>query len=368
MKDSSAPECRVLALLPFLVKGARSLEIFRALPDRGVDVRIASCSASSPYAPDSAEDFIAQGRLTDLSSKGTDERFELVGEVIHSEKIEVLVQLGAPVYSLLPRWRESNSQIRIVDILYNEFGHTLNHFLFERCIDAVIVESESMRRYAVRASARMRPGIELVRSGVDLEWFKPPLNGPNGSPLTVGFIGRMSPEKNPMGFLELAERLLALDPHLEFLMAGDGPQAREIEQRVVASAYREHITYVGFVENSRSVLHQIDVLILPSKFDGQPAIVMEANACGVPVVAAPVGGIPELIRDSVNGHLLAPEETDAIRGLLSTWRKRPETLEQLRRSAREYACQFFDRERMVDDYARVFRRVATSGSALPRAS
>jgi glycosyltransferase involved in cell wall biosynthesis len=358
-------ECRVLALLPFLVKGALSLEVFRAMPDRGVDVTVAFSGFSLQYAPDEMEDFIARDRLIDVSTADMGESFEVIRKAIEERRIDLVVQVGAtPLYPCLPRWKESSPQLRIADILYNEIGHTLNHFLYERCIDAVIVESESMARYARRASRKAQSTIELVRSGVDLERFRPRNRPPSdGSPITVGYIGRMSPEKNPLGFVDLAERLLALDTDLAFRMAGAGPGATEVEQRLGESPYRDRIFYAGFVDSLRSELHAIDVLILPSKLDGRPVIVMEANACGIPVVAAPVGGVPELIDEGVNGYLLHPEDTGPIHELLSTWKRSPETLRQLRRSAREYACRMFDRERMMDDYAHAFRRIATSFDA-----
>jgi glycosyltransferase involved in cell wall biosynthesis len=362
--------CRALALLPFLVKGARSIEVFRAMPERGVDVAVAYSAITTAYAPDAMEDFVARDRLIDLSRAGQSERLEVVRKAIEDRRIDVVVQVGAePLYSCLPRWKEWNPEVRIADILYNEFGHTLNHFLYERCIDAVIVESESMRDYAMRASNKAHPTIELVRSGIDLEWFTPS-DRPRSdrTKITVGFIGRMSAEKNPLGFVDMAERLLALDSDLEFRMAGDGPEATDVEQRLAASSYRDRITYTGFVEGSRPALHQIDVLILPSKFDGQPAIVMEANACGIPVVAAPVGGVPELIDDGVNGYLLHPEQTGLIHELLSEWKKSPQKLKQLRLSAREYACRMFDREHMMDDYANVFWRLATPSERMAAAS
>lgn len=356
---------RVLALLPFLMKEAMPLQIFRAMPDRGVDVTVAFSGTTGIYAPDEMEDFIARDRLIDLSRSVPAESFGIIDNAIKDRGINLVLQVGAaPLYPSLPRWKESSPKLRIADLLFNEFGHTLNHFLYEGCIDGVIVESETMRRYIKRASFKEQPTVELVRSGVDLDAFTPlhrPLS--DGSPITVGYIGRMSPEKNPIGFIDLAERLLALDPDLEFRMTGAGPDATEVAQRLVDSPYRNRIVYTGFVNDLHSALHQIDVLILSSKFDGRPAIVMEANACGIPVVAAPVGAVPELIDEGVNGYLLHPENTGPIHDLLSTWKESPKTLTQLRRSAREFACRMFDREQMFDNYARAFRRIAATFDA-----
>lgn len=353
----------VLGLLPLLVQGAQSIEIFRRIREKGIDVTVVCCqSETTMYEPDPMEDFRARDRLIDLSRVNFTDFFGIVDKVISDRKTELVVQVGAAdLYPDLPRWKESNPQIRIADILYNEFGHTLNHFLYERSFDAVIVESDYMRRYVTRASAKKHPAIERVRSGIDLEAFHPlDRRATEGAPLTLGYVGRMSAEKNPMGFIDLAERLLSLDPDLNFRMAGAGPEREAVEQRLVESPYRNQIVYAGFVDSSQRALRELDVLIVPSKFDGRPAIVMEANACGVPVVAAPVGAIPELIDEGVNGYLLPPEETGHVRELLSTWKRSPPTLVELQRSAREYACRKFDGEQMIDDYSRAFRAILAS--------
>ena len=360
------PACKILALLPYLVKRARSIEIFRAMAKNGIDVTVVSCNGeSTQYETDEMEDFNAQDRLIDLSRKTFADGFEIVDKVIAERRIDLVVQVGASsLYPSLARWKESNPQIRSVDILYNEFGHTLNHFLYERCFDSVIVESEYMRRYVILASSKTPPAVELVRSGVDLELFQAfGRQARNGTQLTVGYIGRMSPEKNPMGFIDLAERLLSLDGNLKFRMAGNGTSRKAVERRLADSPYSDQIVYRGFVDGSHEELHELDVLIVPSKFDGCPAIVMEANACGIPVVAAPVGGIPELIDDGVNGYLVDPEDVRRIEDLLTTWKRSPETLAQLQRSAREYASRMFDREQMFDDYFRAFRKIAASSGS-----
>jgi glycosyltransferase involved in cell wall biosynthesis len=331
------------------------------MPDKGIDFTVAFTEdISALYATDEMEDFIGRDRLIDLSRANPEQSFELIRNAIEDREIGLVVQVGAtPLYACLPRWKESIPEIRIADVLYNQVGHTLNHFLYERCIDAVIVESDAMRRYVRRASAKAHPSVEVVRSGVDVGSLTPrdrPYVG--DAPLTVGYIGRMSKEKNPLGFIDMAEQLLVLDPDLDFRMAGTGPEAKEVEDRLRGSPYRDRILYSGFVDSLSSELHEIDVLVLSSRFDGRPVIVMEASACGVPVVAAPVGGVPELIDEGVNGYLVHPEDIGPIHDLLSTWKRSPETLMQLGRSAREYACRMFARERMMDDYARAFRRLA----------
>lgn len=351
----------VLALLPFLVKGALSIEIFRAMQHTDLDITVAFCDDTSAlYPADDMADFRANERLIDLSKESLPACLGKIGQVIEERSIDLIVQVGATnLYHHLSRWKEEKPTLRIADILYNEFGHTLNHFLYERCIDGVIVESENMRDFVGRASLRPNPPVEIVLSGVDLDWFVPAQERTAvDRPLTLGFVGRMSPEKNPLGFIDLAERILSLEPKLEFRMYGGGGEAEAVRQRVEASPFREKIVYGGFVDHSRTALQEFDALILPSKFDGRPAIIMEANGCGVPVIAAPVGGVPELIAEGINGYLASPLDTDKIHSLVSGWTRNPESLATLRVRTREHAMKKFDRQRMLDDYASAFRKIA----------
>ncbi len=352
---------KLLVLLQFLVKGALSIDIVRALKGQGWEIAIATCEdASATYLPDAMDDFRATGDLIDLSALDDLERLKLIDDRIARDRIELIVQIGATdLYHHLPYWKERHPTLRIADVLYNEFGHTLNHFLYEGCIDAAVVESEFMREFVQRSSGKATSWIEVVHSGVDLDEFTPaddPATPPQS--LRLGYVGRMSPEKNPLGFIELAEKLVPLNPRLEFEMFGAGSDASAVKERVRQSSAGSRLRYHGFIEHSRDALRQLDVLVVPSKFDGRPVIIMEANACGIPVIAAPVGGIPELVTDGRNGFLVLPTGIDRIHAVLEEWLQDPESLAQHKRSARNHASQHFDRRQMMDAYATAFLKIA----------
>ena len=95
-------DCRVLALLPFLVKGARSIEIFRAMTTRRVDVTVAFAGrADGMYAADGMEDFLDRDRLIDVT--GTAKAFELIGATIEDRRIDLVLQVGAAsLYASFP--------------------------------------------------------------------------------------------------------------------------------------------------------------------------------------------------------------------------------------------------------------------------
>jgi glycosyltransferase involved in cell wall biosynthesis len=348
----------ILALLPFLVTGALSLIVLRAMRERGLDITVAfHMRGGGGYTPDPAEDFAAAGRLIDLSDHQGPSGIEVLDGIVRKRRIGLLLQIGSPwAYRQLPYLKEAHPGLRLVDTLYNKIGHTRNHFLYEACLDGVIVESEDMRRYVLDCTAKPDPGVRLVESGIDLERFTPaapPPRPPGG--LVVGYIGRMSPEKNPLGFVDLAEALHLRLPGLSFLMFGEGGMAEEVRARISASPAAGAIRYEGFVDHPSTALAQLDVLVVPSRIDGRPNVVMEANACGVPVLGAPVGGIPELIEPGRNGFVLAPGERDRIAAVLAGWAADPAVLARVRTECRAVAETRFDRRRMLDAYEAVFR-------------
>ncbi len=349
----------VLALLPFLVTGALSLGVFREMRRRGFDITIAFYQGGGGgYTADPAEDFASAGRLMDMSQYyGQGARAELE-RTIEERHIDLVLQVGAPrAYRQLPYLKQRRRSLRILDTLYNKVGHTLDHFLYEQCFDGVIVESEDMRRFVLENSIKTDPRVFVVESGVDLDLFAPPPSAPQagGKGLVVGYFGRMSPEKNPLGFVELAERLHVALPMLSFRMFGEGPLAEDVRARIARSSAAGAICYEGYADSTKMALDRLDVLVVPSKLDGRPNVVMEANACGVPVFGAPVGGIPEMIKPGLNGFLMGPAHHAGITEVLRRWVSDPMSFAAMRSSSRTVAETQFDRRRMLDTYEALFR-------------
>ncbi|SAL72098.1 group 1 glycosyl transferase [Caballeronia peredens] len=356
----------ILVLLPFLVQGALSISVMRAMRARGFEVAIAYCDdASSVYKPDALEDFAADGCAINLIGVNHPHRPQLLLKEIDDRGIDLVLQIGASdLYHQLPYIKERRPGLRLVDTLYNEFGHTLNHFLYESCYDGVIVESEYMRRFVEHSSLKQDPNVVVAPNGVDLEKFRRASVPAANRSLTVGYIGRMSDEKNPLGFVSMAEALVAKGLDASFELYGGGIQADAVRQRINDSEASSRIRYRGFIEHTPEALHGLDVLVVPSKFDGRPNIVMEANACGVPVIASPVGGVPEMLEEGRNGYLAFPGDTMRIAELLTEWIEHPEVLQRLKDTSLELAHERFGRETMLDTYDQAFCSFAQQREAL----
>ena len=141
------------------------------------------------------------------------------------------------------------------------------------------------------------------------------------------------------------------DTRLRFVMTGLGPLEGEIRE-AVRSAGLERFHMLGAVSDLQTVLPGYDVLVVPSRVDGRPLVIMEALASGVPVVASRVGGIPEMIVPGRNGALCEPGDVAAFAETLRGLAGDPDGLAKLSREARAFAERHLNEGGMVDRYER----------------
>lgn len=118
---------------------------------------------------------------------------------------------------------------------------------------------------------------------------------PSGERL-VGWIGRLSHEKGPDTFVEACA--VASSARWRGVIVGDGPIRVELEEMNRTTERDRQVLFCGFRANAARLLKAFDMIALSSRTEGTPITVLESMAAGVPVVAFPVGGVPELLSDS----------------------------------------------------------------------
>ncbi len=155
----------------------------------------------------------------------------------------------------------------------------------------------------------------VIRNGIDLEYFTPDLDAAPavvpGSPL-LGAIASLTPEKGLDLLLGALGSLAPRYPQLGLCVVGDGPLRGELEAQARGLGLEARVHFAGNVADVRPYLQAFDLLVVPSRREGQGRVLMEAMAMGRPVVAARVGGIPELVHHGHNGWLVPPEDPAAL--------------------------------------------------------
>lgn len=129
----------------------------------------------------------------------------------------------------------------------------------------------------------------------------------NADSPVIGWVGRLVPVKSVETLLEALTHIRADHRQPSVLLVGDGPERAALTEHAARLGIRTRVEFTGYVEDLSPYFARMDVFALPSRHEGAPMALLEAMAAGVPVVAAKVGGIPEMIGDSraaclVDGH------------------------------------------------------------------
>ncbi|WP_333786978.1 glycosyltransferase family 4 protein [Methanomethylovorans sp.] len=122
----------------------------------------------------------------------------------------------------------------------------------------------------------------------------------------VGYVGRLSEEKGILNFIESIPIILGKRSDLKFLIIGDGPLKESINIFLREHNLQAQVDILGWIPHDKLpfYLNQLKILVLPSYTEGLPNIVLESMACGTPVLATPVGSIPDLIENDRTGFIL----------------------------------------------------------------
>jgi glycosyltransferase involved in cell wall biosynthesis len=145
----------------------------------------------------------------------------------------------------------------------------------------------------------------------DADSLRAALDIPPGARVVCGLF-RWSAEKDPDAFLEVGRRLVAERDDVVMVHAGGGPGLADARRRVDALGLERRIRVLGTLRDANVILRASQLLLLTSRFEGLPNVLLEAQFLGVPVVATSAGGTAEVIEEGETGLLAPPGDVEAI--------------------------------------------------------
>jgi glycosyltransferase involved in cell wall biosynthesis len=274
----------------------------------------------------------------------------LIGRL--SRKKVVLFVGGSPIVDSFYR-----EQIR--PSLLNKILYVSNVLLADVCnalsqkivtISPSMVNSTNLARYREKVSfASIFSGIlHMPLFNIQKQYGK--------RELIVGYVGRFEKVKGITNLVGAIPQILKQLDNAQIEIIGKGTLSRDIKLQLEKYCTSNAVKILGWVPYIMLPKYYNDfkLLVLPSYSEGVPSVTLEAMSCGTPVLATPVGGIPDIIKDGETGFLLESNDPDHIADKIVELLNKPELLEKVSKNAYKWVKENFSKEKTLEAWRKIF--------------
>ncbi len=341
------------------VNGLRSIGERAALvahPDGELRRRAAEGLELIPMAPRTEMDLTAAWRFSRVIKR-------LAPDVIHAHDPH-----GVAMASLALSLGSSTAQGRAPRLVasrrvdFHLKGNSFSRWKY-RQVDAFIAASEAIRQMLVADGVPAERSV-TVHEGIDVDHVvaAPPVNVheafwlPHQAPV-VGNVAALVPHKGQRYLVDAAHLVVQSVPDARFIILGEGELREHLQKQVHEHHLEKHVLLPGFRTDVLGCIKGFDLFVMSSVTEGLGTSLLDAMACGRPIVATRAGGIPEIVEDGVNGALVPPRDAASLAAAIvralndEGWRRRMGEAGLARVRER------FTVDRMVEQTAAVYRRL-----------
>ena len=285
---------------------------------------------------------------------------------VHADLYGRLSLLGLD-HVLLLQSRHNDDRFRRLWIM-----RLLNQWLAQRCASIVAI-SDAVGEFVSSVEGIPQQKVERIYYGLDaapvpqdtvdlraeLGW--------TGAPL-VGFVGRLTGQKGVPVLLQAFATVLRALPTARLLLMGDGSQRAKLEALARELQIETAVHFAGWRADARAQLATLNVLAIPSLWEGFGLVTLEAMQAGVAVVASRVSALPEIVLDGKTGLLVPAANASKLAAALLAVLQDPQHATQLGENGRLRAAQFFTVKQMAARHAALYQSLAAPAAAVDRAS
>ena len=234
-------------------------------------------------------------------------------------------------------------------------------------IDRYVPVSHDLHRWLTDVVRIPAAKSELIMNGVDTVRFAPNLPAAatpwaGEDVFVIGTVGRLQDVKDQASLIEAFALLRArgADTRARLAIVGDGPLREKLAQKARALGVLDLVWFPGARNDIPELMRAFDVFALSSIAEGTPVTLLEAMACGLPVVATKVGGIPEVVQDGVNGALVPASNPQALAAALETYLQDAARLAAHGTAARANIERHYSVAAMVGAYTALYDRLSNT--------
>jgi len=239
-------------------------------------------------------------------------------------------------------------------------------WLANNYVDRVVAVSGAVKD-ALIESGVSREKIDVIYNSIALGRFSPDrVNrdavrrdlGISGDNIVIGTAGKLNRGKGVFDLLSAVQRLVETYPNVRLIFVGDGPERTKLEQEARRLSMHDKVIFPGVRDDMERMYAAMDIFILPSTCrEAFGMVLIEAMAMGKPVIATPMGGIPEIIHDDVNGILVPPHDPHAIAQALARYIEDGKFSRRVALEGRTLVEQKFSDKAMGDNFENVLKNL-----------
>ena len=235
------------------------------------------------------------------------------------------------------------------------YYYALERMILRRA-DAVICPSAALADH-LAGSGVSPQRLHVIPNAVELDrWpFRP--DRPRGETVGLLYAGRLSAEKSVADLLAACAILVGTGRELHLRVAGEGPMGPSLQRQAGALGLADRTEWLGLRADVAALHTQADVFINPSLTEGMPNAVLEALACGTPVVATDVGATRELVLHEQTGLLVPPGNPRALAEAVAYLADRPDLARSLAVAGRQHVERHFDFATRIAHVVALYRGV-----------
>ena len=222
--------------------------------------------------------------------------------------------------------------------------------------NAIVANADSLRKLAEKNDPFQ---VLVIHNGVDTEFFSPMPNSEvaGAQPFRIVFTGRFQAQKNVSLLLDQCAALrVQSDKPFELHLVGDGPLRAELERQVICLGLSDRVIWHGWTprEQLREIYRKSDCFVNPSFYEGMPNAILEAMACGKPIIASCVGGNDAVVQHGCTGFLFPLDKPAALLQFLRTLMEDRVGAQRMGQKGREWAKKAFSWNTAAAAYAGLF--------------
>ncbi len=278
-----------------------------------------------------------------------------VVKIIKDRKVQI-VHAQTRVTQVMAAAASQLTGVPYVSTCHGFFKTRISRRLFPCWGKGVIAVSNGVKDHLINDFHLREEKVALIFNGIDIGQFKLGNHDERqkkrlqwhveGGPI-IGIIARLSSVKGIDVLIDAFSAVKAQFPSLCLLIVGEGPEKKRLEGLVAEKGLKAAVRFEPIVNQTSGILPIFDLFVMPSLQEGLGLAVMEAQACGIPVVASNVGGLPDLIDDGKTGLLVPPGNSRQLAEKIVFMLSHPEEALRMATAARQHITANFSSDLMV---------------------